>query len=223
MRDPDDAGLIVSNSSTVVNEDGRKTSTAKLTANLTYSLTAATVSQNGEYTPGAYYLYVKDEAGNVKRSSQTQSVYTVGFSGNGGTPVSGELPILLKAQNSTLTLPAIADSYTKDGHDFLYWSGATDIYPDKAGYTVNAKDTLAAIWYGQMFDYTVNYYVMDVNGEYQSDGTGAFTAVYGSTVSASDIAVVPQGFSLDREKSTAITIAGNEQSLDVITVGISTR
>jgi len=167
---------------------------------------------------GTYYLYVKDGAGNVVRSSQSQSVYSIAFRGGAGAAENqGGLPSMLKAQNTTVTLPSVggAPGYTNEGHDFLHWSGSTGIYPDGAGYSANNSDVLTAVWTGQMFEYTVNDYRMDLEGSYELDGSGTFTAVYGAEIAAGDVGEVPQGFSLEEERSPAITITGEGQALNV--------
>ena len=166
---------------------------------------------------GTYYLYVKDEAGNVVRSGQSQSVYSISFNGGTGTAVGGGLAPMLKAQNTTVNLPAVNTGYTNEGHDFLHWSGRTGIYPDQTGYSVNASDELTAVWAGQTFPYTVKYYQMGLDGTYSAEPVkeNNFTALYGTTVLPQDAGEVPLGFSLDEEESQPITITGEGLVMEV--------
>ena len=157
---------------------------------------------------GTYYFWVKDDGGNAvcsaSNSSGTKSIdiYQIDFSA--GTDGSGTMASRLKVENTAFKLPQ--NAFTKAGCSFQNWKGTSGIYADGGSYAANANDTLTAQWTSQQYSYTVNCYLMGIDGTYgkTASSTASYSGTYGTVIAPP--APEQAGFALDTEKSKAITL-----------------
>lgn len=179
---------------------------------------------SGTYQPekaGSFYLFVMDTAGNITRASAPMDVNCIVL--RPGTIGLGTERVVLKAANHVLTLPSVADcGFSADGYAFRNWhSEDGGIYEDGGKYDENADAVLTASWTNEHFDYTVNYYYMDAQGNYPAEPseTATYTALYGTVVHADDAGIQrPRtGFQLDTqgEHNESLTVDANHLTMEV--------
>ena len=165
--------------------------------------------------PGTYHLYLRDTSGNIAQAPATIDVYQIAFSaGSDGT---GTMAPILKAQDTTVTLPAAL--FQKTGCSFRNWSGETGVYADAGTYAANRSDTLTAVFSGDLVDCPVEVYYMESDGTYPaSPQTYTIRASYGSTIERTDGRIIQNfvGFAgMDKDKSTPSVTAGSGQALQL--------
>ncbi|MCR5793693.1 MAG: InlB B-repeat-containing protein [Lachnospiraceae bacterium] len=165
-------------------------------------------------TQGTYYLYVKDNSGNIVKSEGI-GIYAIHFSSGEGE---GSMPDVLKIQGKMLTLPS--NVFTKSGFYFTGWKGVSGRYSNAGKFAADREDTLVAQWSDKQYAYTVNYYYMDTDGNYptEPEATATFNSGYGTVIGFENeiVAAKKTGFSLDAANSTpSIEITDNEQVLNL--------
>ncbi|MCR5227958.1 MAG: InlB B-repeat-containing protein, partial [Eubacterium sp.] len=194
--DKDYTGWNVITESELIEEEGR--------VKLSYDITKTQVA--GE---GTYYAYVMDSSENITKSEPLK-VYKLDFSkgGKSDQTISGEMKSIYKVDDVPVVLPS--NKYTSPGYAFVNWNTSSSTYNDKDTYTVNSSDTLVAQWTDRLYDYTVEYYIQDVNGEYPEAATksAAFKSAYGATVGPEkeEILLDDEGFEVDKTQSETKTI-----------------
>ncbi|MCF0140834.1 MAG: hypothetical protein HUJ78_02255, partial [Mogibacterium sp.] len=170
--------------------------------------------------PGQYYAFFRDEAGNVTVSPECFTVYKYNFA-PGAADVTGTMNPVLKEESQTITLPS--ETYERTGYSFKDWQSTAGIFEDGAKISANPKngfeDTLTALWAGNQYSYTVNYYLMDLEGEYPAEAykTKTFYAAYGAEESSDmdALSLDLTGFTRDDTKKEEITVISNDQELNV--------
>ncbi|MCF0113890.1 MAG: hypothetical protein HUJ56_00950, partial [Erysipelotrichaceae bacterium] len=139
---------------------------------------------------------------NVSVSEKAISIYQINYL-KGNESATGTMASMLKVENQKLTLPEV--DYQYEGHSFKNWRGSTGTYEDKGVMVANPENTfvedLTAVWSLNAHTYTVNYYLMGLDGNYPETATSSkeFFASYGSTVHSNDAAIQldQMGFTLD--------------------------
>lgn len=124
--------------------------------------------------PGTYHLWVKDSQGNIKCSSDTYTVFETKFAY--ASSVVGEetkydytddteatMDSIYHVSGTTITLPN--NSFVKSGYALKNWVGTSGIYGVKNPYNANINETLVAQWTDETYEYTVNYFYMDIDEE----------------------------------------------------------
>lgn len=167
---------------------------------------------------GIYYFAVKDSDGQIAWSDPC-IVYSITF--EAGENGSGTMPAIYKVAGYDIEkLPA--NAFTRAGYGFTEWGEKVSgkVYSNQGMYTDDKSQVLVAKWSNEVYSYTVNYYLMGVDGQYTDTPSEivTFQAVIGATVSPNDPAVRKEqtGFTYDESKGTeAITITGNGQSLNI--------
>lgn len=148
---------------------------------------------------GEYYLYIKDDAGQICKSTDSKCIYRIDFD-HGDAPEQTGMDSILKIQNKDVDLPV--NTYVKNQFRFKQWYGENTggYYADRGKYSANMNETLVAQWTDKLVSYSVNYFFMDENGTYADAETSyTFSGVYGNTVSIDDesLKLNKDGYELD--------------------------
>ncbi len=112
----------------------------------TYTKINATASMNVDATSkvtsaGTYYLYVKDEAGNISNLVQ-DNYYLVTYNKNGGTTNPTKASEIVRNGNKADLTPTA----TRDGYSFVGWNTNASASTKLSEYTVKSNVTLYAIF-----------------------------------------------------------------------------
>lgn len=114
-----------------------------------------------------YDNYLSDKGGTYLKSNAVPIDYTITYKLNGGTASN---PVSYNVESNTFTL----NNPTRAGYTFAGWTG-TDITGTSKTVTINQGSTgnkfYKANWTAADVGYTVNHYVMDINGNYPSTPT----------------------------------------------------
>ncbi|MCQ2554769.1 MAG: hypothetical protein MJ171_03855, partial [Clostridia bacterium] len=156
---------------------------------------------------GTYFLFVKDESGNVTVSDGVK-VSEVSFAPNGGT---GEMPVLLKVKGYEIKgLPE--NAYVKTGYGFTQWTAKESgkIYTDCDSFVEDIDEVLIANWSNTIYSYSVNYYLMGLDEEYHEPSkTVTSQAVINTVIDAANDELISSftGFTFDSSISdSGITV-----------------
>lgn len=160
---------------------------------------------------GTYFVYIRDIYGNRVVEETNQTVYEVKLKPGTGT---GEEKTLLKINQENMKLLSLdAIGFSKTGYSFLNWSGSTGLYSDGGIYAANKGDTLTALWTNVQYEYTVEYYYMDLEGNYSDtpDDSKTFKGAHGSSVAynSNSVQLKKIGFTLDEETCFAQNKSAN--------------
>lgn len=114
-----------------------------------------------------YDNYLSDKGGTYLKSNAVPIDYTITYKLNGGTASN---PVSYNVESNTFTL----NNPTRAGYTFAGWTGSNGTTPQKnvsiyKGSTGNKF--YKANWTAADVGYTVNHYVMDINGNYPSTPT----------------------------------------------------
>ena len=167
-------------------------------------------------------LTTEDDGTVTLYAQWTAHTYSVEFNANGGT---GNMDDQSFAYGTAQSLAE--NAFTRAGYTFAGWdtavNGGGDAYEDKASVsnlttTNNGTVTLYAQWTANTdTKYTIEYYYMDVNGDYpdtctSSDKTKTGTTDTSVTLRAETVAIL-EGFTFDADNENAVltgTITGDE-------------
>jgi len=150
-----------------------------------------------------YFLYAGDdlESRYTYYMSSQVNAYKITFDGNGGT---GSMAPIYKVKNQPIAKLPVC-TFTKEGYYLKNWEsiGSKGLYRDEGSYALNRDDTLKAHWTNQLYNYTVEYYLMNDEGTYNEAATevkelsGRFEATI--VYDQSNIQYKAEGYTLDTE------------------------
>lgn len=173
--------------------------------------------------PGEYYFFVKDTDGVIVRSEETIVVSQVSFAH--GSNAAGDMASILKVPNKPVRLPDAVgdDGFTPDdGYIFQNWRGTSGIYANESMYD-GSGEPLTAYWTQDQYEYTVNYYLMDVNGGYSAtpDIQKEHLKAAHDTPKSADmpsLMLAMEGFELDNTQGKNVPITVSKDGRNVLDI-----
>jgi len=174
-------------------------------------------------TTGTWHVFVMDTAGNISTMYDENgdiayaSVVEITFNAGAAPAEENEDYSILTAAGTEINLPV--SKFSNPNYCFVNWKSGNAYYSDCAVYNPAADAALTAVWTSEYFNYTVEYYYMDTEGNYPEAPakTADFNIPSGSEIS-SDAARIQQcatGFSYDSSKTESITVSESGMTLKV--------